>query len=108
MNDLNDLSKSELINKLNKANDNINQLKKNVRDLQNKSFTEYIDSYIETWYENNKDDVDLGVVSCFGGLIKADLMPDELEKYMYKKIFKIAFSLLTDLKKPDICKKLKD
>ena len=102
MTDLNNLSKNELINRLNKANINVIQLKKSINDLQNKSFAEYIDSYIESWYENNKDDVDIGVISCFGGLIKADLMPDELEKYMYKKVFKIAFSLITDLKKPNI------
>ena len=98
MTDLDNLSKNELINMLQKANTNVKQLRKNIKDLQNKSFTEYIDSYIETWYENNKEDVDIGVVSCFGGLIKADLMPDELEKYIYKKIFKIAFSLITDIK----------
>ena len=102
MTDLNNLSKNELINRLKKANINVIQLKKSINDLQNKSFAEYIDSYIESWYENNKDDVDIGVISCFGGLIKADLMPDELEKYMYKKVFKIAFSLITDLKKPNI------
>ena len=98
MTDLNNLSKNELINMLEKANTDVKQLRKNIKNLQNKSFSDYIDSYIETWYENNKDDVDLGVVSCFGGLIKADLMPDELEKYIYKKIFKIAFSLITDIK----------
>ena len=102
MTDLNNLSKNELINRLKKANINVIQLKKSINDLHNKSFAEYIDSYIESWYENNKDDVDIGVISCFGGLIKADLMPDELEKYMYKKVFKIAFSLITDLKKPNI------
>lgn len=90
MNNLQDLNKQELIKK-------INNLEKKLSILQNNKFKDYIDNYIDVWYEENKDDVDLGNTKCCG-FWKVDLIPDELEKHMYKKIFKIMYSLLMDLK----------
>ncbi len=75
-------------------------LKDKITILENEkkqSFGEYIDKYIDTWFENNKSDVDIGVITIFG--MKVDLLPDYIEKYIYKKFLKILFSLITDLKK---------
>ena len=50
--------------------------------------------------DNNKDDVDIGKITAFklfGQSIEIDVLPDELEKAIYKKIFKIAISLIKDL-----------
>lgn len=52
-----------------------------------------IDEYVENWFEENKDDVDIGVIHI--GPFKIDIFPDFLEKYIYKKILKIAYSFLT-------------
>tara|TARA_B100001057_G_scaffold464825_1_gene520347 strand:- start:282 stop:593 length:312 start_codon:yes stop_codon:yes gene_type:complete len=76
------------------------ELEKKVKDLENKlnlletkQWSSYIDDYIDTWYEENKEDVDIGVIKLFG-MFSIDVMPDELEKHIYKKVFKIMFSLL--------------
>ena len=75
-------------------------LKDKINILENEkkeSFNDYIDKYIDTWFENNKSHVDIGVITIFG--MKIDLLPDYIEKHIYKKILKILFSLITDLKK---------
>lgn len=81
-----ELSKEELENKVLELENKLNLLEK-------KQWSSYIDEYIDGWYEENKEDVDIGVVKLFG-LFSVDVMPDELEKHIYKKVFKIMFSLL--------------
>tara|TARA_Y100000992_G_scaffold40874_3_gene22931 strand:- start:3506 stop:3829 length:324 start_codon:yes stop_codon:yes gene_type:complete len=81
-----DLSKEELEKK-------VSELEKKLNLLETKQWSSYIDEYIDTWYEENKDDVDIGNIKLFG-LFNVDVMPDELEKHIYKKVFKIMFSLL--------------
>lgn len=61
--------------------------------LEKKKWSEYIDEYIDTWFEENKEEVDIGRVK-IGGMFQVDLLPDELEKQIYKKVFKILYSLL--------------
>ena len=75
-------------------------LKDKINILENEkkeSFNDYIDKYIDTWFENNESHVDIGVITIFG--MKIDLLPDYIEKHIYKKILKILFSMITDLKK---------
>ena len=81
-----DLSKEELEKK-------VSNLEKKLNLLEKKQWSSYVDEYIDTWYEENKDDVDIGVIKLFG-MFSIDVMPDELEKHIYKKVFKIMFSLL--------------
>ena len=81
-----ELSKEELQKK-------VSELEKKLNLLETKQWSSYIDEYIDTWYEENKDDVDIGNIKLFG-LFNVDVMPDELEKHIYKKVFKIMFSLL--------------
>ena len=78
----------------------IRNLSSQVKSLENKlelleknKWSEYIDKYIDKWFEENKDEVDIGRVS-IGGMFEIDLLPDELEKKIYKKIFKIVYSLM--------------
>ncbi|PQM61938.1 MAG: hypothetical protein CML47_01910 [Rhodobacteraceae bacterium] len=57
-----------------------------------------IDIFVEQWFEENKDDVDIGVVDF--KLFKIDLLPDKVEKYIYKKVLKILYSFITTLLAP--------
>ena len=60
-----------------------------------------IDNYVDTWFEKNKDHVDIGRISVFefmGQKCEIDVLPDEMEKAIYKKCLKIAVSMLGDLK----------
>ena len=72
---------------------------KELTALREKKWHEYIDEFIEKWYEDNKDQVDIGLVKC--GPFTIDVMPDYLEKELYKKSFKIMFSLLKDFTNRD-------
>ena len=71
----------------------VNDLELKLKLLEEKRWSSYIDEYIDTWYEENKDEVDIGVIKLFGPF-SIDVMPDQLEKHIYKKVFKIMFSLL--------------
>ena len=81
-----ELTKEELEKK-------VKDLEKKIKLLEEKQWSNYIDDYIETWYEENKEEVDIGRIKLFN-LMPIDVMPDELEKHIYKKVFKIMFSLL--------------
>tara|TARA_X000000950_G_scaffold285863_1_gene392969 strand:- start:1586 stop:1945 length:360 start_codon:yes stop_codon:yes gene_type:complete len=59
-----------------------------------KSWDHKIDNYIDDWFDKNKDAVDIGVIQIMGKM-KVDILPDELEKHIYKKTLKILFSLIT-------------
>lgn len=83
--------------KVNELNEEINRLKCHIHAIENKSWGEYIDKYVDKWFDTNKSEVDIGVVNV-GGLFTIDLLPDTVEKYIYKKVIKIVFSLVTDLK----------
>ena len=47
---------------------------------------------VDKWYDENHKDIDIGQMEIAG--IKFDIMPDELEKHIYKKSLKIMFSFL--------------
>lgn len=52
-----------------------------------------IDNFVEEWYNENKDLVDIGEVQICGRY-KVDLIPDELEKRLYAKMLKIVYAFL--------------
>tara|TARA_A100001015_G_C14924964_1_gene685934 strand:+ start:62 stop:349 length:288 start_codon:yes stop_codon:yes gene_type:complete len=52
-----------------------------------------IDAFVDEWYEENKDLVDIGEIKICGSY-KVDLIPDELEKRIYSKMLKIVHSFL--------------
>tara|TARA_Y100000389_G_C17438850_1_gene507294 strand:- start:1119 stop:1439 length:321 start_codon:yes stop_codon:yes gene_type:complete len=84
------------INELNKKINELRQENKVLRhrllDHENKWSTN-IDKFVDEWYEENKDNVDIGVIDF--KLFKIDVFPDYLEKHIYKKILKILYSFLT-------------
>ncbi len=59
-----------------------------------------IDAFVEQWYEDNRDEIDIGVVDL--KFFKVDLMPDNLEKHIYKKVLKIVFSFLNSSLSPKL------
>ncbi len=71
------------------------RLKKQIERTQEaeKDWALKIDEFVENWFEENKDDVDIGVIHI--GPFTIDIFPDFLEKYIYKKFLKIAYSFLT-------------
>ena len=52
-----------------------------------------IEKFVEKWYEENKDLVDLGKIEICGRY-KVDLIPDEMEKRIYAKMLKIVYAFL--------------
>ena len=79
-------------------------LKNIIRELEgelNKSWDKKIDDGIEKWFELYKDEIDIGrisVMEIMGQKVEIDVLPDYMEKAIYKKCVKIMFSLLKELK----------
>tara|TARA_Y100000816_G_scaffold288773_1_gene273960 strand:- start:6327 stop:6614 length:288 start_codon:yes stop_codon:yes gene_type:complete len=76
-----------------KLSSKVKALENKLELLEKKKWSEYIDEYIDIWFEENKEEVDIGRVK-IGGMFEVDLLPDKLEKQIYKKVFKILYSLL--------------
>lgn len=53
--------------------------------IKEKTMGDYIDNYVDEWFEKNEKDVDIGVVD-IGGICKVDLLPDSIEKHIYKNL----------------------
>ena len=70
-----------------------NKILKEKLDNSQKEWVDHIDTFVEKLYEENKDNIDIGVVNL--GLFKIDILPDYIEKHLYKKILKILYSYLT-------------
>ena len=73
----------------------INDLENEIKNLKNKKLVDKIDNFVDTWFEANKDDVDIGNVEI--GPFKIDLLPDEMEKHIYKKSLKIFVTMMADM-----------
>jgi hypothetical protein len=72
-------------------------LKKTIKNLQEKSLNNKIDNFVDKWFEKNNDDVDIGRVcmfNVFGKEYEIDILPDVMEKAIYKKCIKIIISLM--------------
>lgn len=71
-------------------------LKKKIEKMENThlNISDRIDNFIDLWYEENKDLVDIGEVT-IGGRFKVDLIPDELEKRLYSKMLKITYAFIS-------------
>lgn len=62
-------------------------------ELVKNNASERIEQFVEKWYEENKDLVDLGEIEICGRY-KVDLIPDEMEKRIYAKMLKIVYAFL--------------
>ena len=75
-----------------------NRLKDEILELKGEKglkdeLSSNIDEFVEKWYEENRDLVDIGEVEICGKY-KIDLIPDELEKRLYGKMIKIVLAFL--------------
>ena len=93
-----------LINENNNLKEEIDVLKKIIEEIEkdkNKSWGEVIDESVEKWYEKFKDDVDIGRVTTFelfGSKMEIDVLPDVMEKAIYKKCLKILMATVLEFK----------
>ena len=93
-----------LINENNNLKEEIDVLKKLIEEIEkdkNKSWGEVIDESVEKWYEKFKDDVDIGLVTTFelfGSKMEIDVLPDVMEKAIYKKCLKILMATVLEFK----------
>ena len=104
---------SEFINKLLKENDALKQdslinedliqenelLMERLNESDNQ-WAQNIDVFVEKWFEENRDNIDIGVINF--GLFKVDIFPDYLEKHIYKKVIKIVYSFIQSAIAPKI------
>ena len=95
-----DSESRDALNKRIKELEQENSKLKNEKLCKNEEndWRENIDIFVEEWFEENKDDDDIGVVDF--KLFKIDLLPDKVEKYIYKKVLKILYSFVTNILSP--------
>lgn len=70
-----------------------------LEEANSKTWAEKIDSMVDNWYDKYNDDIDIGRISVFemmGKKYEIDVLPDEMEKAIYKKCVKIVFSILKE------------
>ena len=95
-------------NRLEKENqalkEEISKLQKSIEIFEkekNKSYFELIDEKVDSWYEKFRDDIDIGRITAFevwGQKFEIDLLPDAMEKAIYKKCMKIACAIMLEMK----------
>jgi septation ring formation regulator EzrA len=95
-------------NRLEKENqalkEEISKLQKSIEIFEkekNKSYFELIDEKVDSWYEKFRDDIDIGKITAFEALgqkFEIDLLPDAMEKAIYKKCMKIACAIMLEMK----------
>lgn len=52
-----------------------------------------IDDFVDKWFEENKDMIDIGEIEICGRY-KIDIIPDEIEKRIYQKVLKILIAFI--------------
>ena len=81
--------------------DNILMIQEEIKKLKMKNdWSNFINEKVDTWYDKFNDDVDIGRVSMFevlGKKFEIDLLPDHVEKAIYKKCLKIIVSILSEI-----------
>ena len=80
------------ISALQLENKNLRKKIENIEVVKNNA-SDRIEQFVEKWYEENKDLVDLGEIEICGRY-KVDLIPDEMEKRIYAKMLKIVYAFL--------------
>ena len=81
--------------------ENISIIQEEIKKLNMKNdWSSFIDEKVDAWYEKFNDDIDIGRVSVFeilGRKFEIDVLPDEVEKAIYKKCIKIIVSILSEV-----------
>ena len=88
----NTIDNTTTLDKLKRENEELREQLQNMEKSKTDASTR-IDAFVETWYEENKDLVDIGEIQICGSY-KVDLIPDEMEKRIYSKMLKIVYSFL--------------
>lgn len=98
--DNNKFNNNDLLNKINLLENKIDELNNKISDLESKKpmnidKVKSIDEFVDNWYEENKE-VDIGVINLplVGDI---DILPDKIEKHIYKKSLLIASTLMEDM-----------
>lgn len=98
--DNNKFNNNDLLNKINLLENKIDELNNKISDLESKKPTNIdkvksIDEFVDKWYEDNKE-VDIGVINLplVGDI---DILPDKIEKHIYKKSLLITSTLIEEL-----------
>lgn len=79
----------------------LQELIEKMENENRKSWSTIIDEKVELWYEKFKDDIDIGRISSFnvfGTSFEVDVLPDAMEKAIYKKCIKIIFAMILEMK----------
>ena len=79
----------------------LQELIEKMENENKKSWSTIIDEKVELWYEKFKDDIDIGRISSFnvlGTSFEVDVLPDTMEKAIYKKCIKIIFAMILEMK----------
>ena len=91
----------ELLNKIDTLQNQIKSLNNKIEELEqkpkidNKKKLQSIDEFVDNWYNENKD-VDIGIINL--PLVgDVDMLPDKIEKHIYKKSLLIMSTLLEDM-----------
>ena len=72
-----------------------------IQSEKTKSWSEIVDEKVDNWFEKFRDDVDIGRVTKFeflGKKYEIDVLPDKMEKAIYKKCIKIIMAMMIELK----------
>lgn len=81
--------------------DTLKSLIEEIEKDKNKSWGQIIDEKVEIWFEKFKDDIDIGRITtfeAFGSKYEIDVLPDSMEKAIYKKCIKIIFAMMLEIK----------
>lgn len=72
-----------------------------IQSEKTKSWSEIVDEKVDNWFEKFRDEVDIGRVTTFeflGKKYEIDVLPDNMEKAIYKKCIKIIMAMAIELK----------
>ena len=81
-------------------NKKLKEMIRSLKSQQEKNWSEYVDNKVDNWFEKYKDDVDIGRISVFefmGNKCEIDVLPDVMEKAIYKKCIKIMLSMVSEI-----------
>ena len=87
----------ELHNEISGLRKTIEESSLKIDNNDNKDLSENIDKFIEKWYEKNKKEIDIGVIADLPIIGEIDILPDNIEKYIYKRCLQITFCALKDV-----------
>lgn len=89
----------ELVEENKKLEKQNKELRKRLKEAD-AEWSRNIDAFVDQWFEENHEDVDIGVIDL--KICKIDVFPDYLEKHIYKKVLKIVYSFITSSLSPKV------